>query len=74
MLYQHQSSAAGTKGFDANKLTLFFAIRIQYNMDRITRDVLYLLHDIRVPILFIDLNRCFFFSTQTLEGGRNREK
>ena len=51
MLHQHQSPAAGTKGLDANELTLFFAVGIQYDMDRITRDVLYLLYDIRVPIL-----------------------
>ena len=44
MLDQHQSSAAGTKGLDANKLTLLFTIRVQYDMDRITGDVLYLLY------------------------------
>ena len=54
MLNQHQSPAAGTKGLDANKLTLFFAVRIQYDMDRIVRGVLYLLYDVGVPILCVD--------------------
>ena len=52
MLDQHQSSAAGTKGLDANKLALLFTVRVQYDMDRITGDVLYLLYEIRIPILF----------------------
>ena len=73
MLYQHQSPAAGTKGFDANKLALFFAVRIQYDVDRITRDVLYLLYNIRVPILFRDFNGKNF-SIQTLEVKSREEK
>ena len=56
MLDQHQSPAAGTKGLDANELTLFFAVRVQYGMDGITRDVLYLLYYVRVPVLRTDIN------------------
>ena len=56
MLNQHQSPAAGTKGLDANKLTFLFAVPVQYDVDRITRDVLYLLYKIRIPILSGDFN------------------
>lgn len=59
MLYQHQSSAPRAKSLDADKLTLFFAIRVQSEMDRIARDVLYLLHDIGVPVLCEGPNKEF---------------
>jgi len=52
MLNQHQSPAAGAKSLDANELALLFAIRVQYYVDRITGDVLYLLYQIRIPILY----------------------
>ena len=54
MLHQHQSPAAGAKGLDANELALLFTIRVQHDVDRITRDVLYLLYDVRVPVLRIN--------------------
>ena len=52
MLDEHQSPTAGTKGLDANKLALLFTVRVQYDVDRITGDILYLLYEIRIPILF----------------------
>lgn len=74
MLHEHQSPAAGTKGFDTDKLALFFAVRIQYDMDRITRDVLYLLYYIWVPILCKDFNGKVFFSTRALKVKLGQEK
>lgn len=71
MLHQHQSPAAGTKGLDANKLALFFTVRVQYDMDRITSDVLYLLHEVGVPILSGVFNSKISVSRRSR---RNREK
>lgn len=73
MLHQHQSPAAGTKGLDANKLTFFFAVGIQYDMNRVTRDVLYLLYDVRVPILCTRFNR-EVLARSPWERGRSRVK
>jgi len=73
MLDQHQSPAAGTKGLDANKLTLLFTVRVQYDMDRITGDVLYLLYEIRIPILFRVSNANISASRPSEIGRREKE-
>lgn len=72
MLYEHQSPAAGTKSLDANELALFFTVRIQYDMDRIARDVLYLLDDVGVSILCRVFNRKFSAPRPKSDIGRRR--
>jgi hypothetical protein len=74
VLDQHQSSAAGTKGLDANQLALLFAVRIQYDVDRITRDVLDLPDDVRVPILSGDCDKKFQLPRRNREKGEGVKK
>jgi len=75
MLDQHQPSAAGTKGLDTNELALLFTVSVQYDMDRITGDVLYLLYEIRIPILFrFPMQRFQLPDTPNEIGRREKER